>query len=184
VFAGVLALYYLVTLSYSFRFKGSPIIDVLILAGLYTLRLIAGGTAITIELSFWLLAFSMFLFLSLALVKRFTELILMDNMGEEAVAGRGYRRVDLETLAQFGSASGYMAALVLALYINSREVKILYAQPELIWLLCPLVLYLVSRIWLVARRGELHDDPVIFVIQDRRSLMVAGLSALLLWAAT
>lgn len=179
-FTGVLALYFLITLAYSLRLKRAALIDVLVLAGLYTVRIFAGGAAVSIQPSFWLLTFSMFLFLSLALVKRYTELLTLKDNGKEYVAGRGYRASDIETLAQFGTASAYMAVLVLVFYINSDAVKALYSHPERIWLLCPLLLYLVSRIWLLARRGELHEDPVVFIMRDRRSqwVMVAAIALL------
>jgi hypothetical protein len=136
-----------------------------------------------VALSFWLQAFSVFLFLSLALVKRYTELLQLDEKGHVQAAGRGYQTTDLETLAQFGIASGYMAVLVLALYVNSEAVKALYTRPQIIGLLCPLGLYLISRIWLLARRGALHDDPVVFALQDRQSQLLVLLGALLLWVA-
>jgi 4-hydroxybenzoate polyprenyltransferase len=182
-FLGVLGLYYASTLAYSFRLKRLVLLDVMVLASLYSLRMIAGGTAVSVPLSFWLLAFSVFLFLSLALVKRYTELLPLNELGLTQVAGRGYQATDLETLAQFGITSGYLAVLVLALYVNSDAVKTLYTRPEVIWLICPLGLYFISRIWLLARRGLLHDDPVVFAIQDRQSQFIAVLGALLLWIA-
>lgn len=182
-FIGVLGLYFALTLAYSLWLKQSAIIDVLTLGCLYTIRIIAGAAAISVEPSFWLLAFSMFLFLSLALVKRFTEMRVLQKQARPHAPGRGYRAVDIETLSQFGSASAYMAVLVLALYIDSEEVRDLYTRPEIIWLLCPLLLYMVSRIWLLARRDELQDDPVVFVIRDRRSQWLAVIGAILLWLA-
>jgi 4-hydroxybenzoate polyprenyltransferase len=182
-FLGVLGLYYAVTLAYSFSLKRVVMLDVLVLASLYSLRIIAGGAAVSVALSFWLLAFSVFLFLSLALVKRYTELLQLYEKGQTQAAGRGYQAADLETLAQFGIASGYLAVLVLALYVNSEAVKALYTHPQVIWLICPLGLYLVSRIWLLARRGTLHDDPVVFAMQDRQSQLLVVLAALLLWGA-
>lgn len=179
----VLSVYYLTTLAYSIRLKRTALADVFVLAGLYSLRLLAGAASVKVALSFWLLAFSMFLFLSLALVKRYTEVLRLNDEGRAGVAGRGYRSVDLETLASFGSASGYMAVLVLALYINSEAVVGLYTHAQVIWLLCPLILYIVSRIWLLARRDELHEDPVVFVLQDRRTQGIVCLGALLLWLA-
>jgi 4-hydroxybenzoate polyprenyltransferase len=182
-FLGVLVLYYTITLAYSLRLKRVALVDVLTLAGLYTIRIIAGAAAVSVVPSFWLLAFSMFLFLSLALVKRFTELLTLQQQERKSASGRGYTSVDLEALSQFGSASAYMAVLVLALYINGEVVNDLYSHPEAIWLLCPLLLYMVTRIWLLARRDELHEDPVVFVIRDRRSQWLAGVGAILLWLA-
>ena len=183
-FTGVLAIYYLFTLAYSLRLKQSPLVDVIVLAGLYTLRIIAGAEAVALESSFWLLAFSMFMFFSLAQVKRYSELRDLDDDGREAVeAARGYRPVDLEGLAQSGVVSGYLSVLVLALYINSPRVEGLYRHPKLIWLLCPLMLYWIGRVWMLARRGEMHDDPLLFALTDRRSWAVAALILLFLWAA-
>jgi 4-hydroxybenzoate polyprenyltransferase len=182
-FLGLLAIYYATTLGYSFRFKQAALVDVLALAGLYTLRILAGAAAVGVEASFWLLAFSMFFFLSLALVKRYSELLVMQAEGRNMSAGRGYGPGDLETLSQLGTASGYMAVLVLALYISSEQVKALYTHPEAIWLLCPLLLYWVSRVWLMARRDEMHEDPVVFALEDRRSHLLALLAALVLWVA-
>ena len=183
-FIAVLAIYYVATLSYSLWLRRVVMLDVLVLAGLYTIRLIAGGAAVSITLSFWLLAFSMFLFLSLALVKRYSELkVLSENTESEAWA-RGYRAGDLDALMSFGTASGYIAALVLALYINGDQVTELYSYPQAIWPLCPLLLYWISRVWILARRGELHEDPVLFAIRDRRSHLVAVIGLIMLWVAT
>ena len=184
-FTWVLVSYYGVTLAYSLRLKHSPLTDVVVLAVLYTLRIIAGAAAVSTAPSFWLLAFSMFLFFSLALVKRFAELLgLTGEQQEGIVAARGYRAEDLEGLAQSGISSGYLSVLVLALYINSEQVKALYTHPEFIWLLCPLLLYWIGRVWLLARRGEMQEDPVVFAIQDRRSLLIACTGVLILWLAT
>lgn len=182
-FIDMLALYYTITLAYSLRLKQAALVDVLTLTGLYTIRIIAGAAAVSVAPSFWLLAFSMFLFLSLALVKRFTELLTLQHQERESVSGRGYTTVDLETLSDFGSASAYMAVLVLVLYINSETVRDLYTHPEVIWLLCPLLLYMVTRIWLLARRDALHEDPVVFMIRDRRSQWLIGIGVILMWLA-
>ena len=183
-FIGVLAFYYLVTLLYSFRFKSSAPSDVLILAGLYTLRIIAGASAVSVEPSFWLLAFSMFLFLSLALAKRYTGLKRLAMGGDAEGGDRGYRVADLELLSQFGISSAFAAVTVLALYINSDAIRELYGRPEMIWLLCPLLLYIVSRLWLLARRGELDEDPVVFAMRDIRTHAAVAAGLVLLWLAT
>jgi 4-hydroxybenzoate polyprenyltransferase len=175
--------YFALTLAYSLRFKHAIILDVIVLAALYTLRLIGGAAATTVIPSFWLLSFSMFLFLSLALVKRFSELKLHTDR-YAGVAVRGYTNDDLPMLSQLGSASALMSVLVLALYINSDTVSVLYEHPQLIWMMCPLLLYLVSRIWLLAHRGKLDEDPVIFIIRDRRSHWLAVMGILLLWIAS
>jgi 4-hydroxybenzoate polyprenyltransferase/phosphoserine phosphatase len=183
-FAAVLGTYFAATLAYSFYFKRTMLFDVLVLAGLYTLRIIAGSAALDIPRSFWLLAFSIFLFFSLALVKRYVELADMGAGADARDRGRSYRAVDLETLSQFGIGSGLMAVLVLALYIDSPTVKGLYRNPEVIWLLCPLMLYLICRFWILARRGEMHEDPIIFAIRDWRSQCIIAVAAVLLLVAT
>jgi len=182
-FLAALAIYYALTLTYSLRLKQAVMIDVLVLAALYTARVIAGGAATDIQPSFWLLAFSMFFFLSLALVKRVSELTLIRAQDRDAAAGRGYQVVDLETLAQCGVASGYAAVLVLALYINSSAVESLYRYPETLWLICPLLLYWIGRVWLLARREAIHDDPILFAIEDRRSHWLFIVMAAILWLA-
>ena len=175
LFSGVLGTYFLLTLAYSFRLKQSAVIDVLTLAGLYTLRIIAGAAAIGVPLSFWLLTFSMFIFLSLALIKRFSEIkVARDNGKEGQIRGRGYMQEDLEVVSSMGSAAGYLAVLVLALYIQDTHTAQLYATPKFIWLACPLLLFWISRAWLIAHRGQMHDDPIVFALKDRVSLVVAG----------
>ncbi len=174
-FLGVLALYFVTTFSYSLYFKRKAILDVLLLAGLYTVRIVAGGVAVGVGVSPWLLAFSLFFFLSLAYVKRFTE--LRELPLESSLRSRGYTRGDLEGLADLGVASGYIAVLVVALYINSPGVRELYGTPEVLWLLCPLLVYWISRVWLLARRGEMHDDPVVFALRDRTSYVIGVLAA-------
>lgn len=176
LFLGVLGLYFVVTVSYSFYFKRKPILDVLLLSLLYTVRIVAGGAAVGITVSPWLLAFSMFFFLNLAYVKRFSE--LRELPGESSLRARGYARTDLEGLADLGVASGYVSILVVALYINSPEVRTLYSSPQVLWLLCPLLVYWVSRVWLLARRGKMHDDPVVFALRDRVSYAIGALALL------
>jgi 4-hydroxybenzoate polyprenyltransferase len=183
MFLAILALYLLVTTAYSGLLKRAALVDVLVLAGLYTLRIIAGGAATDTPISFWLLAFSMFLFLSLGLVKRYSELMQLRDRGEEHPPRRGYGSEDLEALAQFGSSSAYLSVLVLALYIDSDSVKVLYSNPRVLWLLCPLLLYLLSRIWLLARRGRVHEDPLVFILEDRLTYLLAAIGGFLLWLA-
>jgi len=183
-FLAVLAVYYFCTIMYSLWLKSSALIDALMLAALYTLRLIAGAAAITVPLSFWLLAFSMFIFLSLAFIKRYSELLLLANEGRQKLLGRAYQAVDMETLAQFGTASGYLAVLVMAFYINSDNVFEGYTRPEALWLLCPMMLYWISRMWLITRRGEMHDDPIVFTIKDRRTYTLGAMAGLALIVAT
>lgn len=182
-FLWVLSGYYLLTLMYSFDLKRRVLVDVLTLAALYTLRLVAGAAAVGVPLSFWLLLFSLFLFLSLALVKRYAELHALRAEGTLTAAGRGYHTQDLPVLQSLGAASGYLSVLVLALYINSSEIRALYTQPEWIWALCGLMLFWVSRVWMLAHRGDMHDDPVVFALRDRSSLVIGGLAGLAIWLA-
>ncbi len=171
-FLFILGIYYVITLTYSFYLKRVVLVDVIILAVLYTLRIIAGGMATGISISQWLLAFSVFLFVSLAFAKRFSELYILRKNNKEMTKGRGYFAGDLDQLAIMGSASGYIAVLVLALYMNSSEIKMLYKQPELLWLICPLFLYWISRVWLLTHRGDMHDDPIIFAVKDRVTYLI------------
>jgi 4-hydroxybenzoate polyprenyltransferase/phosphoserine phosphatase len=182
-FSAVLATYYLFTLAYSLRLKRTLMLDVVVLAGLYTLRIIAGAAAANIEPSFWLLAFSMFLFLSLALVKRYAELWTLREQGDLSASGRGYHVDDLGLLQNLGGAAGYSAVLVLALYINSETSRALYGHPMMIWLLCPALLYWISRVWLITHRGEMHDDPIIFALTDTHSRYMLLACALILLGA-
>lgn len=183
LFSVILAGYYIFTLVYSLRLKRVLMLDTIVLAGLYTLRIIAGAAAVSIMPSFWLLAFSMFLFLSLALVKRYSELWSLREQGELSASGRGYHVDDLGLLQNLGGAAGYLAVLVLALYVNSEASRALYAYPMVIWLLCPVLLYWISRVWLIAHRGEMHDDPVIFTLTDRHSRLMLLVCALIVLCA-
>ena len=184
LFVAGLGAYYLLTLAYSLWLKRRMVIDVMGLAALYTLRIILGGWAIGIGLSFWLLAFSMFLFLSLAMVKRYAELYDRQVQGNgEIVRGRGYLAGDLAMIASLGGAAGYLSVLVLALYINDPDTAQMYRRPEFIWLACPLLLTWISRVWMIAHRGGMHEDPVIFAIRDRASLLIVAATAAVFWAA-
>lgn len=178
-FLALLLLYLAVTTAYSLYLKRIILVDVILLAGLYSMRLFAGAVVTDITLSPWLLAFSTFLFLSLALVKRYAELISMEAMAGEPDFGRAYRTSDRDLLRSLGTASGLSAVLVLALYINSDLVVELYRRPDLLWLVCPPLLYWISRMWLVAHRGGMHDDPIVFTIKDPASYAVGGLVALI-----
>jgi len=166
---GVLLLYFALTLAYSLYIKKVALLDVIVLAGLYTLRIMAGAIAVAIWPSAWLLAFSMFLFVSLAFVKRYDELVVMRSVDGDHAKARSYEISDAELLASKGTASGYMAVLVLALYISSSAAKALYRRPEFMWLLCPLLLYWIGHMWLVAHRGKMIDDPLVFALRDRTS---------------
>lgn len=183
LFLLVLIGYLIATTAYSLGLKRMLLGDVLTLAGLYTTRILAGAAATAIPVSFWLLAFSGFFFLSLALVKRYVELDSLAVENGIRIAGRGYRGEDREIVAQSGVAAAFSSALVLALYIQGDSVRDLYAQPWLIWPLVPIVLYINIRIWVLARRGEMNDDPVVFIIRDWRSQVVSVFGAALLLVA-
>jgi 4-hydroxybenzoate polyprenyltransferase len=174
-FRVVLACYFVTTVAYSFRLKRVMLVDVFALAALYTARIIAGGAADNIPLSYWLIMFSVLIFLSLAMVKRYTELDAMLRDGKVEAAGRGYITQDLGILRSFGTASAYTAVLVLALYMNSSDVSALYRHQQALWALFGLLLYWISRIWMLAFRGQMHDDPIVFAIKDRLSLLIIGL---------
>lgn len=185
-FAAVLGLYTVVTLSYSLWFKRVALLDVLVLASLYTLRLVAGALAAQVELSNWLLAISMFLFLSLALVKRCAELEELTDSEATRAPGRGYHQDDLPSLRAMGVASGFLTVLVLALYIDSHNGRELYREPEWLWAVVPILLLWIMRMWLKVRRRELHgEDPLQFALHDGPSwatlLAMGALGALATW---
>jgi len=181
-FVWMLVIYYLLNLAYSFYFKQVVLLDVILLAGLYTMRIMAGSASIDIWPSSWLLAFSTFIFLSLALVKRYAELVIM-NAETGKVRVRGYQIIDKELLASLGSGSGYVAVLVLAIYISSGKAEILYTRHQFIWLLCPLLLYWISYVWLIAHRGAMVDDPLVFTLKDRVSRITIFLAGVVLLLA-
>jgi 4-hydroxybenzoate polyprenyltransferase len=141
------------------------------------MRIIAGAAAVSVSLSFWLLAFSIFIFLSLALVKRYAELLVQSGEGKNSAHGRGYLVTDAPLLQALGVSSGYISTLVIALYLRSENVMSLYAQPLAIWLLIPILLFWVSWVWLKSSRGEMHDDPIVFAAKDKTSLSVAVITA-------
>jgi 4-hydroxybenzoate polyprenyltransferase len=173
-FVGVLAGYYGLTWAYSLHMKRIPLLDVMVLATLYTLRIIAGSAATGIPLSFWLLAFSVFIFLSLGFVKRYAELDDARTAGTLIGHARGYGETDLPLIMSLGTASGYCAIVVMALYINSSDSISLYRHHKPLWLICPVVLFWISRIWIVTSRGAMNDDPVVFALHDRVSLAILG----------
>jgi 4-hydroxybenzoate polyprenyltransferase/phosphoserine phosphatase len=183
-FLAWLLIYLVITVAYTFALKRKPIVDALSLAALYTLRILAGGAAVGLASSFWLLAFSLFLFLSLAFVKRYSELQLMLGQGRDEAKGRGYVTADLPLVEMMGVVSGFAAVMVLALYINSETVVVMYRRPEVMWLTVPILLYWVTRVWMKTHRGHMHDDPVLFAMKDRISLLCGVLFLLVLWMAT
>lgn len=183
-FTVALGAYYLLTLAYSFWLKRRMAMDVIVLAMLYTSRIVAGTFAFSTRLTFWMLAFSMFIFLSLALVKRYAELREARMKGKnQKTRGRGYYPDDLEMISSLGAASGYLSVMVLALYIQDAATASMYHYPQLIWLACPLLLFWITRVWMLTHRGLMHDDPVVFAIKDRASLMIGACFALIFWVA-
>jgi len=181
-FAGVLAAYYIVTIAYSLWLKRVVMLDVVTLAMLYTVRVVAGAAAMALLATFWILAFCVFIFLSLAFVKRYTELCDARQKGNtEKASGRGYYPADFELLASLGGASGYISVLVLALYINEAASGSLYRSPEWMWAACPLLLLWLSRVWLLAHRGQMHDDPIVFALRDSVSRWI-GVAFVLVFA--
>jgi 4-hydroxybenzoate polyprenyltransferase/phosphoserine phosphatase len=173
-----LSIYYILTISYSQYFKKIAFVDTIVLAGLYTIRILAGVFACNLIPTFWILAFSLFLFLSLALVKRYAELLDSRLKGDTTkTKGRGYFPADLEIIASLGTASGYLSVLVLALYIQDAKTITMYKTHELIWLACPILLFWISRMWMITHRGQMNDDPVLFAVKDRTSLITAGMFA-------
>jgi len=179
-----LVVYFLLTCAYSLWLKRLALIDCLTLAALYTLRIIAGAAAIAITLSFWLLVFSVFIFLSLAFVKRYAELQVQTAAGNSHTHGRGYAVTDAPLVQTLGITAGYAAVLVLAFYLNGETVVRLYAQPQLIWFAVPLMLFWVSWVWMKTHRGEMYDDPIVFAIKDKASIAVALLIAVSFLLAT
>lgn len=182
-FLMVLVGYYVLTTGYSVRFKRIMMLDVVVLAMLYTSRILAGAAAIRTFPSFWLLAFSMFIFLSLAMIKRYVELASALRAGKVSASGRGYDVNDIPLIQSLGASSGYLAVLVLALYIDSTASQALYRHPHYLWLLCPLLLYWISRAWAIAHRGIMHDDPVVFAVKDAVSRVLMVVAAVIVVAA-
>ena len=176
--------YYGITVTYSLFLKRQLIIDICVLAGLYTLRIIAGSVVTGIDLTVWLLAFSLFLFFSLAAVKRQAELVDMNRRGELSVAGRGYQVGDLPIVSNIAISAGFLSVLVLALYINSPGVAELYSQPALLWGICCVLLYWITRMVMIAHRGSMHDDPVVFAAKDRISQACITISGGIIVAAS
>lgn len=182
-FVLLLALYLVVSTAYSVSLKKRAIVDVFVLAVLYTIRIYAGSEAIDVILSPWLLAFSGFVFLSLAFIKRGSELVMTKESGRNSIHGRGYSVDDMQFVLSVGPASGYMACLVVALYVSSPDVVKLYSHPKILWLLCPLFLYWISRTWLLCSRNKMPQDPVVFAVRDRTSYLVGAVAVLVLMLA-
>jgi 4-hydroxybenzoate polyprenyltransferase/phosphoserine phosphatase len=180
----LLAVYLVTTTLYSFWLKRKMLVDVFGLSFLYTLRVLIGAAATGVLASPWLLAFAIFVFLSLAFAKRAAELTALDRAGREEAGGRAYYVWDAHAVGMFGVAGAFSAAIVMALYMQSDDVRALYRQPTWLWLMVPLVLYWLTRVWLLTRRGALDEDPIVFATTDRLTYVVAGLAGLILCVAT
>jgi 4-hydroxybenzoate polyprenyltransferase len=183
-FLTILVLYIFLTSAYSLMLKSIVLVDCLTLATLYTVRIIAGAAAASLALSFWLLAFSVFIFLSLALVKRYAELLAQEKVGKRIAHGRGYEVSDAPLLQTLGVSSGYISALVMALYLKTDDIILMYTYPSAIWIFLPILLFWVSWVWLKASRGEMHDDPIVFAIKDKTSIFVALLTVVIFMYAS
>ena len=179
-----LFLYFILTCTYTLFFKKIVLLDCIVLSLLYTVRIVAGGEATHLLNSFWLLAFSVFLFLSLAFVKRYAEIQINIYQGLKILKGRGYYSSDVDLIRALGVASGYSASLILALYLNSVNVLSLYLCPYFIWADVPVLLFWISWMWLKAHRGEMHDDPIIFAIKDKFSIFSGLFFTLFLFLGT
>lgn len=175
VFALWLGVYLVLTTAYSWHLKRFVIVDVVTLAGLYTLRILAGAAATGVTVSFWLLAFSASLFLSLALVKRCAELVLLENVGVGQASGRDYGRRDMPVLVPFGVGAGLASVVVFMLFLREAELAGRYASPHLLWLVAPLLVYWILRLWIKTGRGEMRDDPLVYALMDRGSRVVVAL---------
>ena len=182
-FTIILAAYFLLNLLYCSAFKTVLLVDVMLLAGFYALRIFAGGLAVHVKLSYWLIAFAMFFFFSLAMAKRYSELVHAPELIQSGHSGRAYVLEDRSALSSFGISSGYLSVLVIAFYVNSSEVVSMYRRPEVLWLICPLILYWISRIWVLAHRELLADDPVVIAMRDKISYVVGLMAMLVILAA-
>ncbi len=167
--------YFGISLSYSIYLKRKLMIDVVALAALYGIRVVAGGAATGVALSHWLVGFCFFIFLSLAMMKRATEIIALPETNVGNVSGRGYRRGDLPVILTLTAATGYVSVLVLALYMYSPEVNTFYRHPDLLWGICVILVYWLGRAFVLTGRGEMRSDPVIFAATDRISLLAGVL---------
>jgi 4-hydroxybenzoate polyprenyltransferase/phosphoserine phosphatase len=180
---GVMLGYFALTTAYSFVLKRKMLVDVVALAMLYVVRVVAGAVAIEVAVSEWLLAFSMFIFTALALTKRYVELSVRIDTGMPSPANRNYKLGDLDVVAALAAAAGFNAVTVFALYVSSDTVKQLYSQPQLLWLICPILLYWISRALMMAHRRHMDDDPIVFALRDKNSLWAGALAAMLVLAA-
>jgi len=182
-FCIVLAIYLSLMVGYTWRLKAIILLDAFALATGYALRVIAGSLAISISPSAWLLAFCIFLFFSLALIKRYAELTLLEAHTGEITHARGYRIEDQAFILILGIVCGALSVLVLALYMGSSTIGHSYSRSQLIWLTCVLLLYWISHMWLIAHRGRMTDDPLVFAVKDRVSLVLIALMGVSAWLA-
>ena len=182
-FNAALLVYLITTLTYTFVLKKKAMLDVITIAALHTLRVVAGTLVIQAAWSFWLLGFSMFFFFSLASAKRVAELINLQKAGRQSTVGRDYQIADIPVMLTSGVSTGFISIMIVALYINSEKVQTLYANPMILWLLCPVLMYWVGRIWLFTGRGQMHEDPIVFAIRDRVSVFTALVLATILITA-
>ena len=178
-----LAVYVTSTVVYSVRLKREPVADVMVLAGLYVLRVVAGGAATGIPISTWLLAFTLFLSLSLAFLKRFIEVRGQSNASPPQIPGRGYLTYDATWLHPLGLTCAYLASVILAIYVNDANISHLYSRPERLLLVCPVLLFWATKTWLKAHRGEMHDDPVVAIASDPMTYVLAAVSAIIILTA-
>jgi 4-hydroxybenzoate polyprenyltransferase len=176
-FLGVLLGYFALTTAYSFVLKRKMLIDVITLGALYTTRVLGGAIAIDVVASKWLLAFCMCLFMSLALIKRYVELAARRDAKMPDPANRDYRTSDLPLVSSLAAAAGFNAVVVFALYISSDAMNALYSRPEILWLVCPVLIYWIGRALMLAHRREMDDDPVVFALKDRVSLATMAVAA-------
>ena len=183
-FGGMILLYIAISTLYSTFLKRKLILDVFVLAGLYTLRILTGAVAIHVQPSEWLLAFSMFIFTSLAMLKRYAELKTWSKLNEKWPMGRRYTTSDMDLFRSVGAASSYAAVLVFALYISSRDILVLYHRPYILWMVCPVMLYWLTRLWFLTNRNRVLDDPVLFALTDRASIASGVVVLGLVFAAT
>lgn len=183
-FALVLAIYFLTSFLYSAFWKRAVLWDVVVLAMLYTIRIVGGHVATGIAPSDWLFAFALFIFFSLASVKRYVELRRLASKAQGSASGRGYQVEELPVLLALGCGSACVSTLVLALYVNSPQVLKLYQTPAFLWFICPLNLYWTGRVWVLAHRGRVDEDPIVFALRDRVSYLVGAAVVVVMILAT
>jgi len=182
-FTAILLLYLVCNILYSFYLKKVMIMDIIMLSGLFTFRLIAGAVLAEISFSAWLVEFSIFFFFSLATMKRYSELLALKETNKTSIKRRGYNLGDIDMVRNFGIISGYLSVLIIALYVNSNEVVRLYQRPELLWIISPLLLLWISRIWLIAHRGGMNEDPIVFTVKDPASWVIGLISIVIIIGA-